>query len=475
MMSRTLPARPNLEHLKKQAKALLRAYGRGAPEAVAAFGSRSPGARRPKLADAQRALARQYGFPKWIVLTHHVASLAGDDPAAALEAAVRLNDAERVRDVLARFPAMRARLDDAMPTGDFGATPLITAARQRNLAMIDVLLDAGADPDQRSHWWAGSFSAFGDDPAVNAHLIARGAAIDAHDAARLGMVDRLRALVAADPSVVNARFGDGQTPLHVASTVEIATYLLDRGADIDALDVDHESTPAQYLIREHQDVVRNLVDRGCRTDILLACALGDAALVRRHLDRDPESVRTTVSPRWFPMRNERAGGIIYIWTLGSGVSAHGVAQAFGHDDLSRLLVDRSPDDLRLAIACEADDEGELRRLLGAKPDASALLTDETRARLVTAAAQNRTRTVQLMLAYAWPADVRDAKGTTPLHWAGWHGNAEMARELLARGADRDAVESTFGGTPLGWATHGAEVRDGGDYDRVIEVLKGDAG
>ena len=78
---------------------------------------------------------------------------------------------------------------------------------------------------------------------------------------------KLAELIASDPDVAHTRGGDGQTPLHFASTVEIAGLLLDRGADIDALDVDHESTPAQYMLRveqkrhysqDRQDVARRL-------------------------------------------------------------------------------------------------------------------------------------------------------------------------------------------------------------------------
>ena len=85
----------------------------------------------------------------------------------------------------------------------------------------------------------------------------------------------------------------GLTPLHFASTVEIAQYLLDKGAQIDAIDTQHESTPAQHMIRvvqaryfphDRQDIARFLVARGCRTDILMASALGDMELVRRHLE-----------------------------------------------------------------------------------------------------------------------------------------------------------------------------------------------
>ena len=61
-MSRDLPARPNLEHLRKQAKDLL-------PD----LQQRNPASR---LADAQHAIAREYGFPTWPALKAHVDSLA---------------------------------------------------------------------------------------------------------------------------------------------------------------------------------------------------------------------------------------------------------------------------------------------------------------------------------------------------------------------------------------------------------------
>jgi hypothetical protein len=57
-MSRELPDRPNLEFLKKQAKALLRELQERQPEA--------------QLADAQHAVAREYGFSSWPALHAHV-------------------------------------------------------------------------------------------------------------------------------------------------------------------------------------------------------------------------------------------------------------------------------------------------------------------------------------------------------------------------------------------------------------------
>jgi hypothetical protein len=140
--------------------------------------------------------------------------------------------------------------------------------------MVDVVLAAGANINARTRWWAGGFGVLdGADPALASYLIQRGAIVDAHAAARLGMLEELKRLVSNEPRLVHARGGDGQTPLHCASSVTIAEYLIDRGADLDARDVDHESTPAQYMISDRQEVARYLITRGCRTDILMAAAL----------------------------------------------------------------------------------------------------------------------------------------------------------------------------------------------------------
>ena len=40
----------------------------------------------------------------------------------------------------------------------------------------------------------------------------------------------------------------GNCRLHFAATVEMAELLLEFGAEIDARDIDHESTAAQYMV-----------------------------------------------------------------------------------------------------------------------------------------------------------------------------------------------------------------------------------
>jgi len=458
-MSRILPPRPNLEHLKTQAKVLLRSLEDGSSDAIEryrAFGS-TPLSSPPKLADAQFVIAREYGFASWPRLKAHVEAVTREvDPVQALVAAVKSDDAAEVTQLLVDYPGLKTRLNDALPGLPFDGTVLLAAVSQENRELIQALLQAGADINQKSHWWAGGFGVLDTaSPDLASYLMERGAVLDAYSAARLGMLDQLKALIARDPTSVGVRGGDGQTPLHVASTVAIAECLLEQGADMDALDVDHESTPAQYLVRDHQDVVRLLVSRGCRTDLLMAAALGDLALVRRHLDADPASIRMSVSEHWFPRRNPHSGGTIYTWTLGSGKSPHEVAREFGHPDVLELLLERTPDDLKLALACELGDEALFRKLLAARPDMVKAIGAAELRKLPDAARNQNREAVRLMLAAGWPLDARGDHGGTALHWAAWLGDAVMVKEILRYHPNVDIKGDAHDMSPLGWLIHGS--------------------
>jgi hypothetical protein len=463
-MARQLPQKPNFAYLKKQAKELLRSMPHG------------------KLADAQHTLANEYGFASWAKLKSYVQTL-GLSPAELLKAAVCDSDALRVRDVLDRHPELRARIDDPLPNYGFGQHALFAAVQRSDRATIDVLLRAGANIQKRTEWWAGGFGVLDDcDPSLVEFLTERGAVVEVHSASRLGLMPKLRELVETDPDAVHARGGDGQTPLHFASTVEVASFLLESGAGIDARDVDHESTPAQYMLRvdqkrhyprDRQDVARYLVSRGCRTDILMAAALGEADLVRHHLDSDPACIRMSVSEEWFPKQDPRAGGTIYIWTLGSHRTAHSVARDFGHEEIFQLLLARTPEDLKLALACELGDEAVFHEFISKNPDAASMLSETDQRKLPNAAQNNNTKAVRLMLQAGWPVDARGEMGATALHWAGFHGNAEMTREILRFHPALELKSNEYAGSALSWAVYGSGNgwhRDTGDFVGTIRAL-----
>src|ERR1700741_2150980 len=82
---RSLPERPNLRHLKEQAKDLLKS------------------GRASSLTGAQFQIARLYGFGSWPKLKAHVDALA---EIGQLKQAIDTNDLERVKSLLTRNPAL---------------------------------------------------------------------------------------------------------------------------------------------------------------------------------------------------------------------------------------------------------------------------------------------------------------------------------------------------------------------------------
>lgn len=397
--------------------------------------------------------------------------------ADALAAAVTADDTAAVAAVLARHPELGATLDAPLPGVGFGQTALLAAVAHANRDMVDVLLRAGAAINQKSHWWAGGFHVLDDawrTPWLASYLIGRGAVPEIHHVVRLGMVEDVRRMLAETPALVHARGGDGQLPLHFAQTVAMADFLVDRGADINARDIDHESTAAQWMIRDRTEVARSLVTRGCATDILMASALGQSDVVSRILDADPPALHAAVNPVYFPMADRRAGGTIYIWTLGANKTAPVVAREFGHGEVFRLLMGRAPRTMQLAVACEVGDKSLVKTLLQAQSDLADTLGPEDRRKLADAARDENLTAVHLMLEAGWPIDARGQHNATALHWAGFHGNAALARLLIEHGAPVDIRGDEYDGTPLDWAMHGAQHgwrKDTGDYPGTMAVLR----
>ncbi|NUQ29036.1 MAG: ankyrin repeat domain-containing protein [Acidobacteriaceae bacterium] len=483
MSIRELPARPNLEHLKNQARTLLQQSQAADSSATARFSAWGVTSPKPKLADALHVIAREYGFDTWPALKLHV-ELASEDAMKALSAAIKSNQAALVREVVTRHPSLRATINEPLPDYSFDAPAIVAAVQRNNREMIDVLLDAGADVNARTRWWAGSFGVLDSSGSeLAAYLISRGATVDIHAAARLGMIDRVRELLAVDPKLVHARGGDGQLPLHFAATYEIASLLVHRGAEIDARDIDHESTAAQYMACTRQmlewrepyrhDVARFLIEFGAKTDILMASAIGDLSLVERILNHDPETIRTTVSERYFPKQNPRSGGSIYFYGFGMTKSPHMIAHEFGHTAVFELLMQRSPAWLRLINAAEVGEDARVQSILSEHPNLFQKLSPNAARRIVGTAVRNNARAVELLVTHGWPATATLENNQTALHYAAWHGNLEMVNALLRHSAVVNIFETEHGGSPLAWALHGSLNswhRETGDYAGVSRAL-----
>jgi hypothetical protein len=566
--TKSLPPRPNVQHLKYQALDLLKAWKSGNADAVARVAEHvAGGGGSVSLADAQHVIAREYGFASWAKLKRHVESLApapAEEPRADLapfKAAVEAGDAAALRQLLVDQPALRRRIDEpafgmnapavvharhdravvdvllefgadlnargqfwgrsisvlddvspdlaayyvsrgaapdlgafaaAVQAGDvasarrlleqnpalrkhvnrplfsFGQRP-VGAARD-NLPMLDLLLEHGADINLKSDWWAGGFGVLdGVEPAKADALIARGAVVDIHAAAHLGRLDRVKELVGQDPSRVHAHGGDGKRPLHDASTVEVIDFLLDRGADIDARDVDHVSTAAQWAVRKEWKC-RHLLARGATPDIFMAAALGDAELARALVEEDPECVNARVGEPGYPPVPVGAAGSIYQWELPAKTPAE-VAAKLGKREVYELLLRFTPPEERFALACAAGDGKAVGEMLAGRPTLLQELLARRPKLLAEAAWEHHLDAVRVMLDAGFPVDEAGGGEGTPLDRASIRGDVAIVKLLLSRGASVTR-RNAYGGTPLracGWGS--LNFRDPrGDYAATAEAL-----
>jgi ankyrin repeat protein len=471
MPIRSLPERPSLEHLKKQAKRLLEAHRTGDAEAVKRVADAHPRARDPiVLADAQLVVAREYGFTSWPALVFY---LSLDTEARRLRDVdllfQNLPDARTatrgLREVLEREVTA---LCEAHRAGNPAVVPVIRTGRWqrgRPTDPADAIMGAELTLDEARHaiarWhdfqtWD-AVLARGDEPVDPVFEAAADAIVD-------GDTEVLRSLIAARPALVRARsaFAHRATLLHYVAAngvensrqwqsppdaVEIATILLRAGAEPDA--------------------TCELYGGGSTTLTLVV---------------------SSVHPARAGVQVGLVETLIDFGAAVDGVDGHGAplvtALLFGYDRAAAALARRGAriDTLfaaaglgRLALVRGFFDEHghvkpgmRLQPLYGIVADTPQAQAEQA---LVIACKHRRLEVVEFLLQQQLDKAARDSQGMTGLHLAAWHGHIDLLELLLAHGAPLE-VKNEYGGTVLDmtvWAARNAPVR-GVDYPAVIERL-----
>lgn len=153
--SKSLPPRPSLESLRKQAKKLARDIAAGDADAVARARAHLPRVGVLTQRNAQLVIAREYGYAGWKDLAAEVSRRLGHDLDRAVAQARRVihdNDVERLKQLLADYPALlswHGEGDDGgllgLATDSYGDSfEPDREAHFTRAACAEVLIDAGA-------------------------------------------------------------------------------------------------------------------------------------------------------------------------------------------------------------------------------------------------------------------------------------------------------------------------------------------
>ena len=483
MSARPLPARPNLDHLKHEAKVLHAGFLAGRTDALQRV--RAVLADRPalKLTEAQRVVAREYGFPTWARLRAQVQASRGFDEAVdVFLAAVGEQDASVARRVLGAQPRL------ATGSLHVAAALGLASEAERLIAEDRTRVTARVGKSQTDPLLCLCYSPFhGESAERDAGLLATarllldaGADPNTADAGNgvpaLYAVTGLRSVLPIARLLLDAgaKPTDGESVFHAAEHFheDALELLLGAGADLNYIG-EWGNTPLYFLLRwfdvEHEPRVRQglvwLLAHGADPNVPSTTEQETALHVAARRGQSVATVQLLLE-RGADVHLRRSDGST-AWLL---------ARRVGFDALATLLerAGARPQPLSpietLLAACGRGDIEAARRLTS--PEHLSALAPADRLLVTEAAGEGRTATVAACVAAGFPANTLDDIGATGLHHAAVRGRVATVRVLLDAGAVVNIRDREHSSTPLGWACFGADfVEDpDGDYGATVRAL-----
>ena len=476
---RKWPYRPDFSQFKRQAKELLKAYRSGDASAVAEVQQHEHAPEQAVFAlhDAQRVLARSYGFPSWQKLKSYVQTIQpywrplepksdddanrflrlacityfdGDHPSRRVKARqllaakpqiakTNIYTAAAVGDVAAVADFLVKNADIHAKGGPFDWEPLLYAAYSRldseaeghsTLEAARLLLEHGADPNS-GFLWEGGF-----------------------------LFTALTGVLGLGEDDVGRGEGPLWQPPH-PHWREFARLLLEAGAD--ANDNQGLYNRMQYPDNEH---LKLLFEYGLGKD-----QRGPwfkrffqhwpyASAPRSPLDILAYQLRWAISANYFDrvkLLVENGADVNAISQYPAGARApYAEAVYHGHEEIAAYLVAKGAKRIAISlskaeefsIACYRNDAGRVRELVTSDPS----LLDDAEGLLTEVAESGCVDSVRLLVELGVNVNGK-AGNASPLQCAARAGQLDTVKLLVEIGADVHARDKYWNSTALGFANY----------------------
>jgi len=233
---------------------------------------------------------------------------------------------------------------DVNATNNFGETPLHEAASMGHKDVAELLLASNADVNAKGNYRTTTLhlAAYMGHRDVSELLLAHGADVDIYDAAKVCKVERVEALLKANPGLLSSKDHKyGRTPLHWAALYgnkDVVELLLAKGANVNATDNDR-MTPLHLVAKNDQKETAKLM---LETATLLLASnadvnavdfpFGDTPLHKAAGGRHEEMVELLLANK-ADINSQNGSG----WT-----PLH-IAASEGHKDVAELLLAHGAD------------------------------------------------------------------------------------------------------------------------------------
>jgi uncharacterized protein len=370
----------------------------------------------------------------------HGVSTKGEPVAAA----IRERKIDRLKSLLDASPTL-------LHAGDGRSNqPIHWAVMTRQIDLIDDLLARGANINARRQdgarpiqltngdyhyrgWRDVPSDAVATPGGVLSHLVARGAPVDIWTAAQIGDLNRVKELVAEDPSLVNRSsdyvtyyLGSG-TPLRNAAArghIDVVRFLLERGADPNVPEEGiapkgHALYSAVY--NRHFEVAKLLLEHGAYPNPPVESSADALSIALMNNDERMVELLCTYGA------SRDVGLLAHYGDLKTAAAVFAANPRLADD----------PDALGSAVG----NESFVKLMLRYQPDLP---------KRVGVAARTRELT-ELLFAHGMNPSHPDWLRITPLHEFARKGDVENAALFLDHGADLHARDEDICSTPLGWA------------------------